>query len=143
MTRMPAFSRKLGVVMLAIDTNVVLRCLVDEDPDQCGRARAIVAGGDVFVSRTVLLETEWVLRGVIGLARAPTIEILRDFIALPTVIMEDDAGVMRALDWAMRGMDLADAMHLSSADHCEAFATFDKKMLKVAKKLKVSSVRAP
>ena len=48
--------------MIAIDTNVVVRFLVNDDPEQAQRARRLIESEDVFLSTTALLETEWVLR---------------------------------------------------------------------------------
>lgn len=52
--------------MRAIDTNVVVRYLTDDEPSQSARARAAIDVGEVFVSTTVLLESEWVLRSTYG-----------------------------------------------------------------------------
>ena len=41
--------------MRAIDTNVVVRYLTDDEPEQAARAKAAVDAGNVFVSTTVLL----------------------------------------------------------------------------------------
>jgi len=129
--------------MLAIDTNVVVRCLVDEHPEQCRRARALVVAASVFPSATVLLETEWILRGVIGLGRRATLTALRDFIDLPTVFVENEAATIQACEWAEQGMDFADALHLANAANCEAFMSFDKKLAKSAAKLGRTRVREP
>jgi len=129
--------------MLAIDTNVLVRCLVDEDPDQCRRARALVAGNKVFVSRTVLLEAEWVLRGGLRLPRKATLVALRDFLDLPTVTAEAFAATLRALEFAEQGMDFADALHLTGSPEADGFVTFDKKMLGAAIKAGVENVREP
>src|SRR5271165_3450212 len=56
--------------MLAIDTNLVVRYLVGDDPGQAARARSLIDNNDVFVCTTVLLETEWVLRSVYGFSAA-------------------------------------------------------------------------
>ncbi len=48
--------------MIAFDTNLLVRLLVDDAPDQADVAEALLAANTVFISRTVLLETEWVLR---------------------------------------------------------------------------------
>lgn len=48
--------------MTALDTNVVVRFLVNDDDQQAQRARALIAAGNVHIPPTVLLETEWVLR---------------------------------------------------------------------------------
>ena len=129
--------------MLAIDTNVVVRCLVDEHPEQCRRARALVVAASVFPSATVLLETEWILRGVIGLGRRATLTALRDFIDLPTVFVENEAATIQACEWAEQGMDFANALHLANAANCEAFMSFDKKLAKSAAKLGRTRVREP
>ena len=49
--------------MLAIDTNIIVRLLTNDDPDQAAKAKSLIEGAEVFVATTVLLETEWVLRG--------------------------------------------------------------------------------
>ncbi|MBI3706689.1 MAG: type II toxin-antitoxin system VapC family toxin, partial [Proteobacteria bacterium] len=48
--------------MIALDTDVVVRFLVDDDHAQGRRARDLIARGGVVVGPTVLLEAEWVLR---------------------------------------------------------------------------------
>ncbi|MDD1617783.1 MAG: PIN domain-containing protein, partial [Methylococcaceae bacterium] len=50
--------------MIAIDTNVLVRALVDDSDaiEQCQQARdLILQHGDVWVCRIVLIETVWVL----------------------------------------------------------------------------------
>ncbi|MGB4583232.1 MAG: PIN domain-containing protein [Rhodoferax sp.] len=48
--------------MIAFDTNMLVRALVLDNPAQADVARQLMAANTVFISRTVLLETEWVLR---------------------------------------------------------------------------------
>ena len=55
--------------MLAVDTNVVVRYLTGDHPEQFANAKALIDGEDLFVCATVLLETEWVLRSVYGYPR--------------------------------------------------------------------------
>ena len=118
--------------MKAIDTNVVVRFLTDDDPRQAARARAAVDEGNVFVSTTVLLESDWVLRSVYGLASEEVAAALRAFSGLPGVSVEDPTLLMAALDRAEKGMDLADALHLGAASHCEAMLTFDRGFVRSA-----------
>jgi hypothetical protein len=54
--------------------------------------------GLVFVSASVLLETECVLRGAYGLARMEVVRLLRDFLSLPDVSIEDPAMIAQAGD---------------------------------------------
>lgn len=49
--------------MRAVDTNVVLRLIVRDNPEQVGAAEKFTAGG-AWVSHLVLAETTWVLDAV-------------------------------------------------------------------------------
>ncbi len=66
---------------------------------------------------------------------------LRVFAGLPTVTVEDGAMVAAALDLAERGLDFADALHLTRSGHCEGFVTFDRKLVKAAKAAGFEGVR--
>ena len=129
--------------MLAIDTNILIRYLTGDHPKQSAKARALVDGNDIYVSNTVLLESEWVLRGVYGYTPPQICQALRAFAGLAHVSMESPALVAQALDRVEHGMDFADALHLGSADPCEAFITFDKKLIKLARSSGVDTAREP
>jgi len=127
--------------VLAIDTNVVVRYLTGDHPEQAQRARAIIDGAAVFVPVTVILETEWVLRSAYGYAPADVIHALRAFGGLPTVSMEEPDAIGAALDLAARGMDFADALHVVRSGRCEGFATFDRRLARTAAEAGVAAVR--
>lgn len=127
--------------MLAIDTNLIVRYLTGDHADQSARARAMIDGESVFAAVTVLLEVEWVLRSAYGYRSADIVRALRVFAGLPTVMVEDGAMVAAALDLAESGMDFADALHLTRSGHCEAFVTFDRKLVKAAKAAGRAGVR--
>ncbi|WP_441234834.1 type II toxin-antitoxin system VapC family toxin [Bradyrhizobium sp. 930_D9_N1_4] len=119
--------------MLAIDTNLIVRYLTGDHVKQSARARALIDGEKVFAAVTVLLEVEWVLRSAYAYPAADVVRALRGFAGLPTVTVEDGAMVAAALDLAATGMDFADALHLTRSGHCEAFVTFDRKLVRAAK----------
>lgn len=129
--------------MRAIDTNIIVRYLTGDDPKQAEKARALIDGESVFVPRTVLLETEWVLRGVYEMPKDVVIPALRAFAGLPGVTIEDTTLAARALDWAEAGMDFADALHLAAATGCDGFATFDRRFVKAATRAATIPVKAP
>ena len=129
--------------MLAIDTNVVVRYLTGDDPDQSVRARRIVDGEAVFVTTTVLLETEWVLRGAYGYRGVRLAGALTAFAGLPTVTLEAPIVAAAALGALAQGVDFADALHLAGARDCAAFVTFDKAFAKAADGLGGVPVRTP
>ena len=129
--------------MLAVDTNIIVRYLTADHPEQFAKANALIRGEDVCVCTTVLLETEWVLRRGYRFSRDQIIAALTAFAGLPRVILEDPALVAKALDWMRRGMDFADALHLAKAAGCEAFVSFDQRFAVVANALSEVKVRSP
>ena len=119
--------------MIAIDTNIVVRYLTGDHPVQSAKARALIDAETVFVSVTVMLESEWVLRSAYGYAPGDVVAALRAFAGLPTVTVTDAPAVAAALDLCEGGMDFADALPLRLAAECERFFTFDRNFVKVAK----------
>ena len=118
--------------MRAVDTNVIVRYLTGDDPVQADKARALIEKEPVFVPRTVVLEVEWVLRGVYELPARQIVAALRALAGLSGVSVEDASIVARALNWAEEGMDFADALHVAAAADCEGFVTFDKRLIRSA-----------
>jgi predicted nucleic-acid-binding protein len=119
--------------MIGIDTNIVVRYLTGDHPKQSARARTLINGEAVFASVTVMLEAEWVLRSVYGYPSAQIARAMRAFAGLPTVTVEDGVMLAAAFDLVERGMDFADALHLTRSAQCTGFASFDKKFVKAAK----------
>jgi predicted nucleic-acid-binding protein len=112
--------------VIAVDTNVLVRYLVEDDPDQADRAEAVLLSGAILVPTTVLLETAWVLRSGYRFDRAAIVDGITKLLGLPGVQAEDSAAAGRALTWYAQGLDFADALHLASSGRAEAFATFDR-----------------
>jgi predicted nucleic-acid-binding protein len=127
--------------MLAVDTNVVVRIILNDDRAQAATARDLMAAHQVWLSVTVLLETEWVLRSAAGLARRRIHSALTALLGLPMVQVETPERIAQALDWFALGMDFADALHLTAALECEAFASFDRRLAVAARKAGVETVR--
>ena len=121
--------------MVAVDTNVVVRLLTEDDPGQAKRARSLFERETILVPTTVLLEAEWVLRRLYGLDVTRIIDALTALIALPNVRCEHLATVTAALDWTRAGLDFADALHLAGGRAAEPFVTFDAKLVKHAKRI--------
>jgi predicted nucleic-acid-binding protein len=119
--------------MIALDTNVVLRALIDdEDEEQTAMAAALVTRQRCFVPLTVVLEVEWILRGVMRLPRPVVAEGLSRLVSVENLMVEKVDAVEAALQWFLAGMDFPDALHVATAAHCERFATFDKDMIRQA-----------
>ena len=129
--------------MRAIDTNIIVRYLTGDHPEQAAKAQAVVDDGEVFVATTVMLEVEWVLRSVYGFSRGDAARGLRAFAGLANVRIESAGAAAEALDRAEAGMDFADALHLAAAAGCEAFLTFDRKFIAAARDLTEIPVVTP
>jgi len=130
--------------MISLDTNVVVRFLVNDDPEQNRRARRLIDAGNVRISPTVLLEAEWVLRALYGQKRGGIHESFLRMLGLPGVLADEPQRVIRALEWYGSGLDFADALHLAFVSSAGSFATFDAKLVRRARALQgAPRVHAP
>lgn len=121
--------------MVAVDTNILVRFLVRDDARQATRAASLIRDSEIWISKTVLLETEWVLRSLYGFSTEPLAAALRALAGMRTVFLEDEIAVARALDWFTEGLDFADALHLASTRNAERFATFDRSLARRARQM--------
>jgi predicted nucleic-acid-binding protein len=117
--------------MKAVDTNVILRFLTADDPRQTAAATKCIGAG-VFVSHSVLIETECVLRSGYGWTAARINGQLTDFVAMQCVEMDQIDALHWALERHLLGADWADMLHLIAASAHDAFVTFDAKLAKRA-----------
>lgn len=111
--------------MRAVDTNVLARYYLHDDPAQARSAAKLLAAGEIFVPKTVVLELEWVLRAVAEQPSEKVIECLEHLLALPGITIEDHAEVEAALRECRSGIDFADALHHAASHGCRELLTFD------------------
>ena len=85
--------------MIAIDTNVLLRYLLQDETAQAEKANALLSGiNDVLITDIVLTETVWTLKGKrYGLSKEQISDIIYALFAEPRVIFEDAQAVWAAL----------------------------------------------
>jgi predicted nucleic-acid-binding protein len=121
--------------VIAVDTNILVRYLVEDDVAQTDRVEAVLRSGDVLVPKTVVLETEWVLRSLYGFVRPAIADGMARLLGLPGIEIEDRPAVARALTWYGQGLDFADALHLASVAQADAFATFDQALRRKARRI--------
>ncbi len=98
-------------VVIADDTNVVIRLLTGDDPQQFARVRRLFATETVFLPKTAILEAEWVLRSLYGCDPQQIADALTALVAL----------------------DFADILHLASSRIAQRFATFDRAFVRSTK----------
>jgi predicted nucleic-acid-binding protein len=121
--------------VIAVDTNVVVRLVTNDDPVQSPRAAKVFAEEDVHISKTVVLEMEWVLRAAYDLPSSVIRNAIARLMAVPSVMIEDAPAVAGALTWYAAGLDFADALHVASSGSVTGFVTYDKTLVKRAKKV--------
>jgi predicted nucleic-acid-binding protein len=89
-----------------------------------------------MVSKSVVLELEWVMRGYYGFDHAEVASVLRHLLEQAHIAVEDRDAVLQALSNVEAGIDFADALHHASYKFCDSVATFDdRKFARRAKKL--------
>lgn len=111
--------------MHAVDTNVLVRALVQDDAAQARRAQAFLSAQPVYIPVTVVLELEWVLRSRYGFSSKAIADALEKLAILENAVIGEQAAVLAAAGKVRRGWDFADALHHALASGCEVFATFD------------------
>ena len=122
--------------MLALDTNVLIRILID-DPraaKQCAAARTLAsAAGSVYVSQVVQIESVWVLESVYGFSRAELAEALGNLLSNQSFVLQE-VDIFRAAlgEFRIGPADFADYVILmqARAENID-LATFDRKLSKL------------
>lgn len=118
--------------MIALDTNMLVRALVSDHPEQVAVVRQLIAGNSVFVSRTVLLEAEWVLRARYKVTPTELLKFFRALLEADDTVVEAAEAVGNALDWYEQGADFADALHLAASGSA-VMHTFDREFCRAAR----------
>lgn len=120
--------------MIALDTNVLVRFLVQDDPSQARLAGKIIdqltEEDPGFVSREVLLELVWVLERAYRLARAEIAGAVDGLLASTELVVEDADAIGSALElYRNDGFGFADLMIAAAARRAGAaeVVTFDRK----------------
>ena len=118
---------------IAVDTNVVVRMLADDGSEQCRIAADLPVRSRILISKTVMLETEWILRGVMKANRERVNFLLSGLLLAPNIEIEQAAKMQIALAAHAGGMDFADALHVAALEEGSTFQTFDKDLVKHAR----------
>lgn len=132
--------------MIGLDTNVLVRYFVEDDPVQTAKAIRLLKTqctsiSPGFVDRVALCELVWVLSSVHGYARSQIAEVITEMLATEELMLEDSELVQRALQvYSSSAVDFADILigHVNLARGCEGTATFDRKAAKLKGFVRVS-----
>ena len=118
--------------MIGIDTNVLVRLIADDDLAQSSAANLLRQDNQLFVSLTVVMESEWVLRSAYRWSRRR----IADALAILTSLENLDFELVEWVEWAiaryLEGADFADMIHIVANKENARLATFDKRLSKQA-----------
>lgn len=108
--------------MKAIDTNVLLRYLLQDDEQQAAQANNIILGTDhVLLTDVVLTETIWTLKGKrYNLSKEQIIDVLYALFAEPNIRFEDGYAVWSALKDFMNAKPVKSGGKAKQADFPDA-----------------------
>lgn len=120
--------------MPALDTNVLVRYLVQDDSGQLAAAkrligRCVAESKSLFVPVTVTLELEWVLRASFGFTKDDVLQALSNLFSAAELTFESERAVEVALQLYRDGpVDFADCLHIALAAQAgeQPLWTFDK-----------------
>ena len=126
--------------MLGIDTNVLVRFLVQDDQAQFEKARKLIkrevaAGNKVLINLLVLMETEWVLRSRYAIPKSRILDVFSGLLEATDIQLEDEAVLEETLyTWKDTTADFADCLigARNRRLNCRATATFDAKAAKLS-----------
>ena len=126
--------------MPALDTNILVRYVVQDDEVQLAASRRLIRqcianGKALFVPVTVALELEWVLRASFGYAKDQVLEVLSSLFSAAELTFESE----RALDVALHlyrsgSANFADCLHIALAAQAgeSPLWTFNRRAAKVS-----------
>ncbi len=115
-------------MIIAVDTNVLLRLIARDDATHTAVAESFLESRGIHLLPTVLLETEWVLRSVYRGPRTRIAHALNTFLRTEGVTAPHPDRMQWALARYAEGAYLADMLHLAEVHGCDGFATFDQRV---------------
>lgn len=83
--------------MISLDTNIIVRLVTNDDADQAQQAASLLKANPVYLTKTVILETEWVLRAAYGLSRKTISMTFRRLLGLENMTCESPHQFAQAL----------------------------------------------
>lgn len=116
--------------MIGVDTNVLVRYLVADDPGQAAKAKRYMESSAIYVSCIVLAETVWVLESAYGYDKEAIVTALEQLLSTHEIVAEDAEVALAALsDYRRSSAGFTDCLigRRNAASGCEETGSFDKR----------------
>ena len=121
--------------MIGLDTNILIRFLTQDDPEQSAKAteileRRLTRRQPGFVSVVVMVEVAWVLDRAYGLTRQEVAAAVERLLQVEVLVIENEPEVFTAMVAVKQGRgSFADALiaELGARVGCSRTLTFDQK----------------
>lgn len=125
--------------MIGLDTNVLVRYIVQDDKKQAELARILIeekcdSANPAHISLIVLCEIVWILNGPYKATKTQIIEVLQNILLTETFDIElHDTAWIALKDFTETNADYADCIiaRLNQEKGCSTTYTFDKKAAKL------------
>ncbi len=118
--------------MNSLDTNVVLRYLLNDIPEQSLTSKAAITGSVSYVTDVVTIELIFVLEKVVGMERTDIVRLVKTFLSLPNLVY-NDYFLDQTMDMygAKKSLSIVDCYAATEAKiYGNALVTFDKELVK-------------
>lgn len=123
--------------MIALDTNVIIRYVVQDDQKQAQQATTVIENlsqdNPAFISSIVLCEVNWVLKSAYNIPKEKRIEVLQHILSIGCFHIEQLECCIRALrKYESETADFSDYLiaEIAKQNGYDTVITFDKKALK-------------
>jgi predicted nucleic acid-binding protein len=118
-----------------VDTNVLLRHLTGDPPEQATRATQLLSRADeLLLPDLIVAEVVYVLESFYEVPRSRLADLVRAIIAFPAIVVTDPALLLRTLEiYELHRLDFADAYLVAQAETSgvDAIVSFDKAIERV------------
>ena len=137
--------------MKGLDTNVMLRYIVKDDPHQCAEAAAYIrthctSSSPGFINRIVLCELVWVLETAYKFRRGEVARVVEMILSTEEFLVENPSEALSALQaYRDQGMDFSDALIgcTNRSFGCEETASFDQRAAQMTEFTLLGTARKP
>ncbi len=119
--------------MKILDTNMILRFLLNDNQDMAKQVEELIDNNFVMVTSEVIAEVIYVMKSVYKIAKSDITQTLLEFVSLPTVTAEHLDVIEKGITlYAENNLDFVDCLLCAYNLQCGyEICTFDKKLNKL------------